>query len=66
MTSRGATDNSPALQRWVIRILISTSPARDERTLLLSLSGLGSLVPLKPSVERLGYFNRETGVNTVL
>ena len=56
-------ENSPALQCWGPRSQ-GESPARDERTLLPSLTGLGHQGGGRPSAEALGYFSFPPGQNS--
>ena len=65
MTSNDATENSPALQRWVTCMFVCVSPVEDERAVLPSLPGLGALGLLNPSVKTLGYFHRKRGASTI-
>jgi hypothetical protein len=65
MISRGATDNSPALQRWVDCMFMGANPVRDERTLLPSIPGPTPHVRLNPSIETLGYSHCEVKEKTM-
>jgi hypothetical protein len=49
------SENSPAIYGWVKRSTYFTSPVRDERIALSSLTGFIHLRGFAPSLERLGY-----------
>ena len=57
----GFAENSPAIYGWVNRHQHKISPGRDGRTILPSLTGLGTLPNREPSHEWLGYF--QTKIN---
>jgi hypothetical protein len=55
----GIFENSPAIYGWVTCQTNQTSPVRDERNILPSLTGLGKLGCEIPSHKWLGYFHTQ-------
>jgi len=60
----GPRENSPAIYGWVYGFGSVASPARDERNVLPSLTGLGRRWAVLPSHEWLGYFHGNVAIGT--